>query len=296
MGDAAARLVLGTAQLGMEYGIANRTGRSDRDAADALLLDAWNEGVNMLDTAQTYGDSEAVIGDFLCRHPEARFRVVSKLSPSFAAADCEVLANAVRDSRRRLEGHLSIMLLHDPAIIDLWDDGLGGALDYCIDSGWIDAVGVSVNTPEEFAGALELAGVQVIQAPFNVFDRALLDNGSLKRARALGKQVHLRSVFLQGLLLMEEDELPPGMAFARTPLREWRSFCTRWERTPAEIALLFAAAAAPDARLVVGADSAEQFVANAATLRGPPLDRECMEVLLGAAPMEEKLVRPYLWN
>lgn len=296
MADPAARLVLGTAQLGMAYGIANRTGRPSRKAADALLALAWREGLAYLDTAQAYGDSEAVIGDFLDRHPDCPLRVVSKLQPSLAGAPEDTIVAAVAASADRLGGRLAAMLLHDASSLENWETGPGRALRRCRDEGIVPAIGISVYRTEDFRRATTLDGIGLIQAPFNALDRALDRDGLLDRAIEKGIELHLRSVFLQGLLLLDIDTLAAGMGFAADNIAVWRALCRRHGRAPEEAALLFAAQAVPAAFLVIGCETPNQLAANIAYLRGLPLDAACFEDIIALPPANERTIRPDLWN
>ncbi|MEE8270634.1 MAG: aldo/keto reductase [Alphaproteobacteria bacterium] len=293
--DTAAHLVLGTAQLGMAYGIANRRGRPDRDGAFAILSRAWARGVRFVDTAQAYGDGEAVIGDFLARHPECGFGVISKLDPGRATADAGAIAEAISASRDRIGRPLAAMLLHDAARLDDWDGPVGHALRDGVERGAVQALGISVYTPAEFERALEVDGLGIIQAPFNAFDRRLAETGLLERARARGLQVHLRSCFLQGLLVMERCDLPPHMAFAADAITHWRALCSAHNVAPAEAALRFVRTAVPAANIVVGCETADQLEGNLNALRAPPLAPEFVAAIAALPPACGRLLNPALW-
>jgi aryl-alcohol dehydrogenase-like predicted oxidoreductase len=295
MDDQVARLVLGTAQLGMNYGVANTAGRPAPATADALLNLAWKEGLAYLDTAQAYGESESVIGDFLARHPNSPIRVISKLDPALADADEATICAAVAASAKRLHGHLDTMLLHDASMLTHWDTGLGGALRRCRDEEIIATIGVSVYTPDEFRQALTHDEIGLIQAPFNALDRTLYSDGLIGRASQMGVSLHLRSIFLQGMLLFDTDTLPPDLAFAKTHIADWRALCLRHGKAPAEAALLFAARTAPEARLVVGCETPDQLAGNIDYLRTSPLDPAICDDIMALPPADERTIRPYLW-
>lgn len=296
MDDPVARLVLGTAQLGMDYGVANRTGKPARATADAVLDLAWKAGLASLDTAQAYGDSEAVIGSYLARHPACLIRVVSKLDPAFADAAEDTIYAAVRSSADRLHGRLQGMLLHNASMLAYWKSGLGRALQRCRDDGLISTIGVSVYTPDEFRQALSNSEIRLIQAPFNALDRSLYTDGLIEDAREAGVSLHLRSIFLQGLLLLEADALPPGTAFARKSIADWQALCRRYDRPPAAAALLFAARTAPDAYLVVGCETPDQLAGNIDSLRASPLDDAVWDDIMSLPQADDRTARPYLWN
>ena len=263
--DPVSRLVLGTVQLGMEYGIANRTGQPSRAQADEILLLAHGEGIQALDTAQAYGDSEAVIGDFLRRHPQCDFAIVSKLDPGIDVADGDAIMAAVQRSRRQVGRKLEAILVHDAAALERWRGALGRALRRCVDEGWAGTLGVSIYAPEELEAALDIEEIELIQAPFNVFDRRIADGGLLERALEMGKRMFLRGAFLQGLLLVDADDLPSHMSFAGEALRSWRKVCARHGLGPHLAAIKYVAAAAPRASLVVGCETVSQLAGTLTT-------------------------------
>jgi aryl-alcohol dehydrogenase-like predicted oxidoreductase len=251
--------VFGTAQLGADYGIANQSGRPDAEEATDMLERAWRGGVRILDTAPAYGDSEAVIAGFLERYPECPFAVISKLDPAINLADADAVETAVQESRDRIGRPLEGMLLHNASALPALAVGGGDALQRCIDKGLTAAIGVSVYTPEEFLGAIDEDVIDIIQAPYNALDRRVRDEGLLQRAADAGKRVFLRSAYLQGLLLMEPETLPPAMAFAAPTIADWRKLCADHGLSPLRGALGFVRATAPDAWIVIGCESKTQI-------------------------------------
>jgi len=267
----AGRLVLGTAQLGMAYGVANAGGPPDRKNADEILAAAWAGGIRILDTAQAYGDSEAVIGRFLQGHPECRFDVITKLSPDVDISDQDSIETAVGASRERLGRPLAGLMLHRFGQLKAWDGVLGKTLNALKSNGDIGCLGVSVYRPEEFRKALDYPEIDWIQAPFNAFDRRLKKQDLLEQAASRGKLIFLRSVFLQGLLLLAPDMLPTRMAFASGAIENWQALCKRHVTSQQRAALGFVLATAPNARIVIGCDSRLQVEANIETaLMNPP--------------------------
>jgi len=294
--DPVSRLVLGTVQLGMDYGVANRTGKPALATADAVLDLAWKGGLACLDTAQAYGESEAVISSYLSRHPDCPLRVISKLDPALADASEDDVYAAICSSADRLHGHLDAMLLHNASMLARWKSGLGRALRRCRDDGIFTTIGISVYTPDEFRQALTHSDIRLIQAPFNALDRTLYTNGLIARAVEAGVSLHLRSIFLQGLLLLEPDTLPPKMAFAKNSIAGWRAVCGRHDRSSADTALLFAARAAPEAFLVVGCETLDQLARNIDCLRAAPLDANVWDDIMSLPQADNRTARPNLWN
>jgi aryl-alcohol dehydrogenase-like predicted oxidoreductase len=269
---AASRLSLGTVQFGLPYGVANTTGQVDEVTAHAILHMAKECGVAALDTASSYGTSEAVIGTF----GSDGWRITTKLA---ALPDtCDDIAawveGEIRGSLHRLRATLvHTVLLHRP------DDLLGGrgaqlqdALAACRANGLFDAQGVSLYSTgdlERYEGKFEIDAVQL---PFNILDRGLVTEGHARRLRDAGIEVQVRSIFLQGLLLLPLEE-----QIRRFPTGEhvWRALAT-WtnahDLTPYEACVRFALGQSDLDAIIVGVDSTEHLAALLAVAEKPPLD------------------------
>lgn len=289
-------LVLGTVQLGMPYGIANRTGKPNDQVADAILAAAYALGIRVLDTAQAYGDSEVVIGRYRRAHPAHAFRVISKLDPTLDHTDRRAVMDAVRLSVMRTGGPLAGIMLHDSSKLAAWNSGVARNLLDCRESGHAEAVGASVYTPQEFECAVGIADLRIIQAPFSALDRRLRRAGLLEKAIQHDKLVILRSIYLQGLLLMDPEQLPQHLRFARADLLAWRALCSAHHVSPAAAALKYVQAAAPACMIVVGCEQPEQVEANVGLLGGAPLASECFLDIEALPVGEERLVNPSLWH
>ena len=290
------RLVLGTAQLGMLYGIANATGKPDKEQANDILATAWENGVRILDTAQVYGDSEAVIGNFLKSHPQCRFDVITKLTPDVDTTSSADIATAVLASTQRLGQKPTALFLHSYDQLTHWNGLLGETLIDLQGRGEIGELGVSVYEPEEFQRAMSNPEITLIQAPFNVLDRRLVDAGLLEKARQTGRRVFLRSAFLQGLLRLDAGAMPPGMAFAEKSLMEWWKLLERFRLSPIKTALNFILQAAPELEIVVGCETAEQFQEIVRYLKNPDLSPEIMAEIHALPPAPGRLLNPSQWS
>ncbi len=293
----APRLALGTVQLGLPYGITNRTGQPDLDSAAEIVAESWRNGVRYFDTAQRYGESERVLGECLRRAGiTRRARVISKLDPKLAG-DPRAIRESVLESCRRLgKRKLWALLLHTEDLLDEWNGPLGKTLRALRDEGRIGRLGVSIYTASRARQALESPDMTVLQIPANVFDRRMLRAGVLARARELGKSIFVRSVYLQGLLFLDPDSLPARAAFAEAALRAYRDFCAERGLDPRLFALAHARARAPRARLVIGAKTPAQALANAEHFRAARASTRDLADWDARWPEDvEPLVNPSLW-
>jgi aryl-alcohol dehydrogenase-like predicted oxidoreductase len=326
--DSTGRLARGTAQLGMPYGVANRRGQPSPDEAAAILERALYGGIHCLDTAAGYGEAERLIGEHLRKHgastsatptltrpatPQtstlaspaathtptlvtraAKTVVVTKLKPR-SDLDAGGVRSALAMSRERLGVAPDVALLHEPNRLNAWAGAVGEELRACRAEGQVRAIGLSLYTPEQFAAALELAGVDVLQAPFSVLDRRLEQAGLLARAHAQGVRVMLRSVFLQGLLTMERAARPTWLRFAAASLNRWQEVCERYTVTPRTAALRFVLERTAPATVIVGCESLEQLEQLLQAASGPELPRALVAELEGLALSDRRLLDPTSW-
>lgn len=213
----ASRLVLGTAQFGLTYGIANNSGRPPQEQIEALVHTALANGVQYIDTARAYGDSETVLGKALSCSWDSRATIVTKLSPlndcPANAAPCVVQAfveRSVFQSCRELrKSCLDVVMLHRAEHLTAWNGSVWEALSNLKDRKVIGRLGVSVQSPEEALSALDFKEAEFIQLPFNILDyrwEAVIEKISVVRQRR-PLVIHARSALLQGLLTSSEEDL-----------------------------------------------------------------------------------------
>ncbi|PWL22534.1 MAG: hypothetical protein DCO99_07220 [Synechococcus sp. XM-24] len=205
------QLCLGTAQFGLPYGITNSAGQVAEVEVRALLKEAAATGLSFLDTAQAYGDAEAVLGRTLI--PGHDFQLISKLpaqiKPSFVADDCLLWEQALELSLVRLgRPALDSLLLHNAA--DLRKPGgehLRAWLQSLRDRGLVRRLGVSIYDSDDLDGVPPDL-LDLVQLPLSLYDQRLLIDGTITRLREQGCSVHARSLYLQGLLLSPTTSWP----------------------------------------------------------------------------------------
>lgn len=198
----ASKICLGTAQFGNDYGIANLTGKIPRSEAANILREAKNAGIEVLDTAIGYGDSESQLGSLGVNS----WRVITKLPPIPKGCENvnkwvgEMLAGSVERLRVR---KLFTVLLHHPAdLLDRFGVQLSHALLKAKEDGLVEKIGVSIYDTEILESLAKTARLDVVQAPLNLLDRRLISSGWLQHLKDADVEIHIRSVFLQGALLL----------------------------------------------------------------------------------------------
>lgn len=298
------RLMLGTVQLGMPYGIANSTGQPSADAVRRILATAIEHGVNCFDTAAAYGDSEELLGRLL---PEItglstweQLLVVTKVQPLTPAqlADHQLGERAVRASvdrsRQRLGlDRLPLVLFHREE-----DAVYAGVLEELCERGWLRRWGVSCgNDPD---GPLELVnsgGPAALQLPASVLDQRHVRSGVFGRAAARGIAVFVRSIFLQGLMLLPDERVPSALQSVVPVLRRLRHLAAESGMTLHSMALRYLLDAEGVTSVLVGAETAEQVQEAAEAIRCGPLPgdlRQAAEACAGELPRE--VLTPWMWK
>lgn len=290
------RLVLGTAQWGMAYGIANRGGKAPANQVRAILRLARKASVCTLDTARAYGQSEEVIGSLAAG--ESHWRVVTKITPDLPddqQAIVDATKKSLRQSRQALQrDELDTVLLHRA---DHLTRGGAAAWRHLLREqreGLIKRVGVSVRTPEEALDLVDHPQIEALQVPFSLLDQRLRRANFFGRAKAERKEVFVRSVFLQGVAFMPSGQLTSYLK----PLAVLLGALDRWAQdngfSRAEVFLRYAQA--QPARLVLGCESAEQLSQNLEIWRRgalPPHQVEEVEALVPELPAA--LLDPAQW-
>jgi aryl-alcohol dehydrogenase-like predicted oxidoreductase len=281
----------------MAYGIANKSGKPNSDLAKQIVKGAWESGIREYDTAQGYGESEKVLGNAL--HSlgfSSDARVITKLDPNLEHLDKDALEQAVRGSLSRLGVPiLHGLMLHRETHLNLWEKGLGDFLQKLVKEGLTDHIGASFYSPEKAKLALETDGIDMIQIPSSILDRRFEKAGVFELAENKGKQIYVRSVFLQGLLIMDSESVPPNMQFAVEVLKKLEDFSQETGFSKQELALAYVRIAYPQTKVVLGVDTPEQISGNLksweTTLPVGFVERVQEEF----GYVEERILNPALW-
>ncbi len=283
---------MGTVQFGSRYGIVNQCGQVTSSTAKKILEQAAEAKINLLDTAIAYGDSEEVLGKI----GVSEFNVVSKLPgiPEGCVGIASWAEKEIKASLNRLGcSSLYGLLLHCPENL-LGNSGkeLIDALNRVKSDGLVQKVGVSIYDPAELDKIMHLIRIDLVQAPLNVIDRRLETSGWLSRLHRDRIEVHTRSTFLQGLLLMPRNKIP-------AIFDAWRSVWDKWVEKVEENN--FSAAAAclsyplslPEVdRVVVGVDSLAQLKELVDAATQPPIAYDFNFM----SSDDEQLINPSRWS
>lgn len=285
------KIALGTVQFGLPYGISNKNGQVSSSEVGKILDLAQAKGVHTLDTAIAYGSSEKVLGE----HNLGSFDIVTKL-PSIPEDILDItgwVEEQMTSSLNRLKtSKVNAVLLHRPEQLHSEIGAkIYAALNSLKSGGLTERIGISTYSPNEFINLSRNFHFDLIQVPFNVLDTRLQDSDAFDALTAQDTSLHVRSIFLQGLLLMEKKE-------RSSKFNQWSRLWTKWEEwlkennlTPLEACIRHALSMPQIEKVVVGVDSANQL-------------QEIITAAEGNLPMlpsslfchDEKLLSPHLWS
>tara|TARA_B100000780_G_C21114589_1_gene450803 strand:+ start:312 stop:1178 length:867 start_codon:yes stop_codon:yes gene_type:complete len=253
------KLALGTVQFGLPYGIANQNGQVSRYVAKAIIALARSSGIDTLDTAIGYGESEACLGDVGLDG----FKVITKL-PTMPD-DVTDVGVWVRDQMQSSLQRLNVptvygLLLHRAEqLLSPKGEALAQAVGQLKSEGVVQKIGVSIYAPSELDRLMDVCPIDLVQAPFNVIDQRLQTSGWLQKLYDAGVEVHTRSAFLQGLLLMPFTAIPEKFKHWLPLLNTWHDWLLDNNISAAQACIGFVQSHPQITKIVVGVESMQQL-------------------------------------
>lgn len=253
------KLALGTAQFGLNYGVANKSGKIKFSVAKNIIRLAKDEKINLIDTAFTYGESESTLGKIGIKD----FKIVSKLSeiPKNCSNVEFWINNEINNCLKRLKCQsIYGLLLHQTKnLFEKKKDVIIKSLNQLKSKKLIEKLGISIYDPCELDYLMDVMDIDIVQAPLNIIDKRLETSGWLSKLSKNGIEVHTRSSFLQGLLLMPRAKIP-------SKFNRWFKIWDNWSQElkknnldAVSVCLSYPLSLPEVSRVIVGIDSFEQF-------------------------------------
>ncbi len=289
------RLGLGTAQYGMDYGISNRRGQNSLDEVKQILDEAKTLGIEMLDTSPNYGNSEEVLGKCLIK--EKHFHIVTK-TPVFdkniiTQKSGDILTEYFESSLEQLGCNTLYGLLVHHAENLLAPGGvyLAKSLLELKSRGLATKIGVSIYNSTQIDAILNIFEPDIIQLPINLFDQRLINSGHLTKLKKQNIEIHARSIFLQGLLLMEQEKLPKFFEPIKTNIGEYFVFLKENDISPQTAALNFVKNIEEIDYIILGVNSVDHLKENVAAF-----EKELNIDFTKFSISDEKIINPAMWE
>jgi len=285
------KLAIGSAQFGLDYGVSNNTGKVPNQEVNKILNVAKKSGINFLDTAIAYGNSESSLG----LSNVSKFNIISKLS-SLGKGNKNIkeeIFQQINGSLDRLGvNSLYGVLLHDTKIL-LTDNGdqIYEALLGLKQEGLVKKVGISIYDTIELDEILSKFKIDIVQAPMNIFDQRLISSGWNIKLEKMGIELHVRSVFLQGLLLMKPSERPEYFKPWKSLLEKYDGWLIESGYTNIEACINSILQIDSVNKVIIGIESSKQLE-EIITL----IDKKLIKIPVFLSSKDTSLIDPTMWK
>ncbi len=302
-----AELVLGSVQLGLAYGAANRTGKPSHGEACSLVSRAADAGVTKFDTARAYGDAEERLGEALrtrkAVHTITKLSPLSELAPDAPRRVVRAVVDASIDASLYAlrKPHIDCLLLHRAEHMTAFGGAIWERLIERLEDGTVLALGVSVQSVQEAIAALDCPDVHHIQLPFNLLDWRWGEAGVIERIRSRSHvTIHARSVFLQGVLAADDPNVWPMIegVDAEAMIELLVDIAAEYGRDGvADLCLAYARGQDWIDGVVVGMETEDQLDENLRLfVRAPLSAQDCAAIERRIPRLPERLLNPALWR
>ncbi len=285
------KLILGTVQFGLNYGINNTNGQVSLENSHKILEFAFNNGIKTLDSAEGYGNAHKVIGEFHKKQSNKIFEVITKLPHHFD----DNINDKVNMYLIDLEvPFLQALLFHS------FDSYLKNISNLNIlkdlkSAGKIKNIGVSVYTNAEIEKVISNKDIDIIQLPFNLLDNINLRGNILQKAQEKGKIIHTRSAVLQGLFFKEINADNKTVQSLKNQLLQIKKMAEIYGISIAHLALNYCLQQPTINNVLIGVDSLEQMKDNIAALNHL-IDNKILEEIHKIRVDDVNLLNPSLWK
>jgi aryl-alcohol dehydrogenase-like predicted oxidoreductase len=252
------KLILGTVQFGLNYGINNKKGQMSEDQVFKILDFAFDSNICCLDTAAAYGNSEERIGRYLFANKGKEFSIITKFNLKTGHTPVQSLENSLQ--RLQIDKVETIMFHNYEDFISTTTEDLDTLLK--LKGKIFSKLGISLYTNEQIDEISKTNLFQVIQIPFNALDNEYLRGKKLRELKDKGIEVHARSVFLQGLFFMAQNRIPIKLQPLIPQLNELKAIAARSNVSVSKLVLHYAISKKYIDSVLIGVDSEEQLKSN----------------------------------
>ena len=292
-------ICIGTAQFGMTYGIANKSGKTTISTVKEIVYTATKNNISLYDTAQSYGNSEEILGKVFSElNINEKVKCITKLHPNFSYNNYIDLKLTIKKSLDKLKiNNLYGLLIHRTKIDGDWDKFLSGIIRLK-EERFIKNFGVTIYDPADAIKFANDKNIDIIQIPFNVLDRRLIDNNFFEIAQKNNKQIFIRSIYLQGLLLINDKDLKiKNMKWVLSYIKLLRSFAKEKKIDIKTFAIQGINDFTPSANIIIGVETTEQLIDNISIFKKKSISKKIINEWWNNLPLlPEKLLNPSLWR
>lgn len=288
------KIILGTVQFGLDYGINNSNGKPAASVVKTILDTAFSENIQILDTAEAYGNAHEVIGEYH-KSSQNKFKIITK----FSSSEVGLPTGLVQRVKHHLEtlnvSSLHCYMFHSFGDFETYYESFKEDIKQLKTEGLVEKFGVSIYENNEIESLLEYDELDVIQLPFNLLDNAQQRSRVLQKAKNKGKEIHTRSVYLQGLFFRDENDLPIKLQALKKELNEIKGIASSNNIGLSDLALAYVSQQDYIDKILIGVETVEQLKLNLNALR-TSLPIEILNRIGELNVNDKLLLNPSNWN
>ena len=286
------KLILGTVQFGLKYGINNTIGKLKKDEVLSLLKVAYNSGIRVLDTAEAYGNAHQLIGNYHKRQDDFKFKIITKFPHQIKH---NLIKSKVLEYLELMNVNtLDVMMFHS---FDSFQSNYNSldTLNELKSDGLIKNIGVSVYTNDQLKSLLNEDLITVVQVPFNLLDNFNVRGDLINQLKIKGKVIHTRSAFLQGLFFKKSSDDISVVQALKPHLKTLNKIVKKQGCSMEELALSYCVKQKNIDNVIIGVDSISQLNANIKAA-AYEVNEEALKCINNINVENLSLLNPSLWR
>jgi len=288
------KLILGTVQFGLNYGVNNSIGKMSEDQVFELLENAYDLGIKTLDTAEAYGNAHSVISNFH-KQSKKRFNIISKYSSSNFDYPIDLVERIQVHCSNFNVNYLEGYMFHSYNDFKMNINNDPNVLDKIKNSGLVKKIGVSVYSNDEIEDLLNFKNINLIQLPFNLFDNEYQRKEIIEKVKKRNIEIHTRSVFLQGLFFKDINTLTNCLLPLKHNLSKLSLILKNNNISIESLALNYPLNKTYVDKVLIGVDSLEQLKNNIKATEND-FDKSIYEKIDCIQIKNTKLLNPSNWK
>ena len=286
------KLILGTVQFGLDYGVNNTSGKPSKENIKSILDSAYNSGIQLLDTAEAYGDSQNKIGEYH-NNSTNKFNVITKFSSNTEGFSLNIIERVYNNLKILDVDKLYCYMFHSFDDFNKYFEKYRKDLLILKRDGIINNIGVSLYSNDELESVLKFNEITLVQLPFNLLDNNNKRGNIIKKAKAKGIEIHTRSAFLQGLFFKNTSEFTVKIKPLEPYLNLLNDLCDK-DYKMNDLALNYVCNQKNIDKVLIGVDNVQQLASNMLSEK-KMITKELTNNIEVIDVKETKLLNPSNW-
>ena len=286
------KLILGTVQFGLDYGVNNTAGKPSKENIKSILDSAYNSGIQLLDTAEAYGDSQNKIGEYH-NNSTNKFNVITKFNSNTEGFSLNIIERVYNNLKILDVDKLYCYMFHSFDDFNKYFEKYRKDLLILKRDGIINNIGVSLYSNDELESVLKFNEITLVQLPFNLLDNNNKRGNIIKKAKAKGIEIHTRSAFLQGLFFKNTSEFTVKIKPLGPYLNLLNDLCDEHYKMN-DLALNYVCNQKNIDKVLIGVDNVQQLASNMLSEK-KMITKELTNNIEVIDVKETKLLNPSNW-